>query len=159
MHKEMRRKDRLLTDEEARAILEKGEYGILATVNAEGEPYGVPISYVLMNDAIYIHCATQGEKLDNLARNPMVSFTVVGFTEPVGGQPGLSTYYESCIVFGKAREVTDVKEKIDSLKALTLKYLPEFMDVYEVEIKKEKITKVFAVPLDRVTGKAKKKTA
>ncbi|SBV90378.1 Pyridoxamine 5'-phosphate oxidase-related FMN-binding protein [uncultured delta proteobacterium] len=159
MHKEMRRKDRLLTDEESRAILEKGQYGILATVNAEGEPYGVPISYVLMNGAIYIHSAAQGEKLDNLARNPMVSFTVVGFAEPVGGQPGLSTYYESCIVFGKAREVTDVKEKIDSLKALTLKYLPEFMNVYEVEIKKEKITKVFAIPLDRVTGKSKKKPA
>lgn len=159
MHKEMRRKDRLLSDEEARAILEKGEYGILATVNAQGEPYGVPISYTVMNDAIYFHCAAQGEKLDNLAHNPAASFTVVGFAEPVGGQPGLSTYYESCIVFGKAREVTDVKEKIDSLKALTLKYLPEFMDVYEVEIKKEKITRVFAIPLDRVTGKSKKKPA
>jgi hypothetical protein len=40
---------------------------------------------------------------------------------------------------------------------LTVKYLPEFLDVYEVEIQKEKITRVFAVSMDRVTGKAKKK--
>lgn len=159
MHKEMRRKDRLLTDAEARAVLEKGAYGVLATVNVEGEPYGVPISYVLMNDAIYIHCALEGEKLDNIAQNPAVSFTVVGFAEPVGGQPGLSTYYESCIVFGAIRTVTDVHEKVAALKALTMKYLPTFMDAYEVEIQKEKITEVLAIPLTRMTGKAKKKTA
>ena len=157
MHKEMRRKDRLLTDEESRVILEKGEYGILATVTADNEPYGVPISYVLMDNAIYIHCAMDGEKIDNIAHNPIVSFTVVGFVEPVGGQPGLSTYYESCIVFGKVREVSNAKEKNDALMALTIKYLPEYKHLYDVEIKKVNTTKVFAIPLDRITGKSKKK--
>ena len=157
MHKDMRRKDRLLTDEESRVILEKGEYGVLATVTADNEPYGVPISYVLMNDVIYIHCARDGEKIDNIAHNPAVSFTVVGLAEPVGGQPGLSTYYESCIVFGKAREVTDPTEKSGALMALTMKYLPEYKHLYDVEIKKVNATAVFAIPLDRMTGKSKKK--
>ncbi|MCC8193517.1 MAG: pyridoxamine 5'-phosphate oxidase family protein [Deltaproteobacteria bacterium] len=157
MHKDMRRKDKLLSDAESRAILEKGEYGVLATVTPEGEPYGVPISYVLMDNALYIHCAMEGEKIDNIRANPAVSFTVVGFTEPVGGQPGLTTYFESCIVFGRAREVTDAREKADSLMALTMKYLPEYRALYDVEIKKEKITRVFAISLDKVTGKAKKK--
>ena len=158
MHKDMRRGDRRLTDEESRTILEKSEYGILATVTATGEPYGVPLSYILMGDAIYIHCAMDGEKVDNIIANPAVCFTVVGFAEPVGGQPGFSTYYESCIVFGNIREVTDATEKHDVLLALTMKYLPEYKDLFEVEIKKAGITRVFAIPLDRVSGKSKKKT-
>ena len=158
MHKEMRRKDRLLSNTEALAVLDKCKYGILSTVNAAGEPYGVPISYAVINGAVYIHSSTTGEKLDNLACNPTVCFTVVGDTEPTG-ETGFSTYYESCIVFGKAREITDVEEKTAALKAMAMRYLPEFMHNFEREIQKEKVTRVFAISLDRVTGKSKKKTA
>ena len=159
MHKDMRRKDKLLTDEESRVILEKGEYGTLSTVTADGEPYGVPISYVLMRDAIYIHSATTGEKVDNIAANPAVCFSVVSSAEPFGGQPGFSTYFESCIVFGTAREVTDDEGKREAFHAMAMKYLPDYMHLFEQEIKKINSTKVFAISLDKVSGKAKKKPA
>jgi nitroimidazol reductase NimA-like FMN-containing flavoprotein (pyridoxamine 5'-phosphate oxidase superfamily) len=52
---------------EARGILNKGEYGVLSTVSAEGQPYGTPLNYCLIDDSIYFHCATEGHKLKNLA--------------------------------------------------------------------------------------------
>lgn len=158
MQKEMRRKDRLLTEQEARAVLQKGNYGVLATVNTAREPYGVPLSYAVMNDAVYIHCAKTGEKIDNMAANPEVSFTVVGDIRAVF-DGGFTTNYESCIVFGKAREVTDPKEKRGAFLAMVMKYLPEHMDQFDHEMRKEPATLVFAISMDRVTGKSRRTIA
>lgn len=157
MRKEVRRRDRAITEDEARALLEKGEYGILATVGTDGQPYGTPLSYVVMNNAVYIHCATLGQKIDNMAANPAACFTVVGPTEPVY-EAGFTAYYSSCMVFGKARPVTDDKEKKDSLMLLARKYLPRHMDKAEEDISRSwKRTAVYAIDIDRITGKAKKK--
>lgn len=52
---ETRRKDRLLDDDECKRILRSGSYGVLSTINENGYPYGVPLSYVYFNDFIYIH--------------------------------------------------------------------------------------------------------
>ena len=157
MQRELRRKDRAITEEETRALLEQGEYGILATVDTDGQPYGTPLSYVVMNNAVYIHCATLGQKVDNMDANPAVCFTVVGPTEPVY-ETSFSTYYSSCMVFGKSRLVTDDKEKKDSLMLLAQKYLPEHMDKAEENISGSwKRTAVYAIDIDRIAGKAKKK--
>ena len=74
----MRRKDRALSRQEALDILNKGEYGILSTVSADGQPYGTPINFCLINDCIYFHCAKEGHKLDNISANSKVCFCVVG---------------------------------------------------------------------------------
>jgi len=37
--KELRRKDRAITEEEAVALLNKAEYGVLSTVTENGKPY------------------------------------------------------------------------------------------------------------------------
>jgi nitroimidazol reductase NimA-like FMN-containing flavoprotein (pyridoxamine 5'-phosphate oxidase superfamily) len=37
--KELRRKDRAITEDEAIALLNKGEYGVLSTVTENGKPY------------------------------------------------------------------------------------------------------------------------
>ena len=157
MHKEMRRKDRLLSEQDALAILDKGQFGTLATVTAENEPYAVPLSYVLWNGAVYIHCATTGEKVDNIAHNPSVCFSVVLEQEPTSAT-GYSVYYKSCTVFGKARLVTDEKEFRDSLWALTEKYFTGYMDIFDQELDKQiKRTAVYAIAIDRMTGKSKPK--
>ena len=45
MERKIRRTDRVLSESEAKGILEKGEFGILSTASLDGQPYGVPISY------------------------------------------------------------------------------------------------------------------
>jgi nitroimidazol reductase NimA-like FMN-containing flavoprotein (pyridoxamine 5'-phosphate oxidase superfamily) len=72
MIREMRRQDRLLSRPEAIAIMEKGDYGVLACSDCEYS-YAVPLSYVWDDGVIFFHSARQGHKLDNLRANGAVS--------------------------------------------------------------------------------------
>jgi len=153
----MRRKDRRISPEEARGLFEGGEYLFMATVGQDGRPYGVPMSYVVMNNAVYIHCASDGRKLDNLAACPWVCLNVVGSTQPVY-EGGFSTYYESAIIEGQARLVTNEEEKNSALLSLAQKYLPEHMGRAEKDIERSwQRTLVYAISIDCVSGKAKRK--
>jgi len=150
----MRKSDRAIPDSEARQILHQGEYGILSTVSAAGQPYGVPFSYSLSGDVIYIHGAVEGHMLENITANNRVSFCVVGKTEVLPAEFG--TRYESVIVFGKADEVTGA-EKQKGLLELVKKYSPEYIQAALQEIEKAgNDVKVFKITVEAITGKAKK---
>jgi nitroimidazol reductase NimA-like FMN-containing flavoprotein (pyridoxamine 5'-phosphate oxidase superfamily) len=53
----IRRADKLMPDERARELLERGYCGRLATVGADGYPYCVPLLYVVLDGAIWVHNA------------------------------------------------------------------------------------------------------
>ena len=157
MQDETRRKDKLITEEEARAVLEKAEYGFLGTASSENEPYVVPLSFIVKQNKIYFHCAKEGKKLNNIAGNPSVCFCVVGATEPIYDN-GFSTYYESCTVFGAAQEVMEESEKHEVLLDIARKYLPDHMDKAEDYITKFWTrTALYAIPITRITGKGRRK--
>ena len=150
---EMRRKDRAMPEADARRLLEGGEYGVLSTVGEDGLPYGVPVSYVLIGESIYFHCALQGRKLEHLNYNPAASFCVVWETCPVY-ENNFTTRYESVIAEGAARCVRDEGEKRRVLLALCEKYLPEHMDKAEGAIAASfAATAVYAVDIKSVSGK------
>lgn len=106
--------------EDARAILKTGVYGVLATVDEDGRPYGVPLSYVTEDHHIYFHGAESGHKLRNLVHDPRATFTVVAEAAP---EPAHYTMvYRSVIAFGEVRMVTESKEKRKALQKLCQKY-------------------------------------
>ncbi len=150
----MRRADRAITQEEAIALLNRGEYGILSTVSKNGEPYGLPLSYCVVDDSIYFHCAVDGKKLEHFKNNKSVSFCVVGNTEIL--QSKFSTKYESVILSGKIEESFDDEKQI-GLEGLVHKYSPEFIDkgiTYIASALEE--TKVFRIKITNLSGKARK---
>jgi uncharacterized protein len=151
----MRRADRAIPDSEAQQILQIGEYGVLSTVSAEGQPYGVPVGFAYTGEVIYFHCAIEGHKLDNLSSNKRVSFCVVGKTQVLPDK--FATNYESVIVFGKAYEVTD-DEKHAGLVELLKKYSPDFVDkgLRYIEGDGHK-ARVYKIVIESLTGKARKK--
>jgi len=150
----MRRKDRAVSDSEAKEILQKGEYGILSTVSPDGQPYGVPLNYSYTGDAIYFHCAVEGRKLKNIQTNNKVSFCVVGKTEVLPEK--FSTKYESVIVFGEASEVTG-DEKQKGLTELLKKYSFGSMKEGQEYIQRDgHKTRVYKISLESITGKARK---
>jgi cytidylate kinase len=154
----IRRKDRTLSHMESVALIERGEYGILALAEDAGGawPYAVPLSYALMDGAVYFHCATEGRKLTLLSHNPKVCFSVVGATEAVFAQ-GFTTNYESVMVFGRATPVTDEKERHKALYKLAEKYLPEHVDKAEEHIQRHSArTAVYKISLELLTGKRRK---
>jgi nitroimidazol reductase NimA-like FMN-containing flavoprotein (pyridoxamine 5'-phosphate oxidase superfamily) len=153
----MRRKDRELSAEEAGRILAKGEFGVLSTVGTDGQPYGIPLSYVYRDNAVYFHCASEGHKLQNLANNHSVSFCVVGRTNVLPAE--FVTNYESAVVFGPASEVQG-SEKHGALLALLEKYSPDFIENGKCYIEKNTArTKVVKIFIARLTGKARMETA
>lgn len=157
MQRKMLKQKRKISDEETLELLDSCQYGVLATVDAEGQPYGVPISYVIYDNSIYCHCAMAGHKLENMRNNDKVSFTVVGKTQPVFEDVDFSTYYESAIVFGKVTFIENKEEKIEPLRALCEKYLPEYMEHFQAALDAELLgTCVFKISMDNISGKAKR---
>ena len=150
----MRRSDRQLGEAEARDILERGAYGVLSTVGQDGAPYGVPLSYCVLEGAVYLHCAREGRKLDHLAREPRVSFCVVGATRVLPEEFG--TLYESCVVEGVAHEAIG-DEKQAALEGLLAKYSADHVDEglrYIDALRDE--TRVFRIDVASLSGKARR---
>ena len=97
----MRRFRQQLSQEECRAILERGTSGVLAVAGDEGWPYAVPLSYVYREGKLIFHCATAGHKLDGLRRDGRASFCVIDQDQVVPQE--YTTYYRSVIAFGCVR--------------------------------------------------------
>ena len=150
----MRRKERQISRVDALAVLREAEYGVLSLASPEGEPYGIPLNFCLVDGAIYFHSATEGRKLDMLAHNSRVSFCAVGNTEVLPEQFGIR--YESAIVTGTAREVSG-SEKLNALEGLVRKYSRDHIDKGMEYISANAArTRVFTVVIEHITGKARR---
>lgn len=155
MNRPMRRKDRQLSPDAAMRILQDCPWGVLSTVGEDGLPYGVPVNYVMLDGAIYVHCAKAGRKLDNIRHCPHVSFVAISAAETLPAD--FATAYMSAIVSGAAHEV-DGDEKLHALQAFIEKFSPE----YSVEgaayiARAADATAVLRIDIEEVTGKARKK--
>ena len=126
----MRRRHSEITEKrEMIRILASTNVGRLATVDAQGYPYITPVNFVFQQGSVYFHCAPEGEKLDNLARDPRVCFEVdvplayleVGFN-PQRNPCGTHQLYHSVVIRGKARLVTDGDLKTAVLNGLVAKH-------------------------------------
>ena len=149
--RELRRKDRKIHLEEAISLLAQCQYGILSTVDNEGQPYGVPLNYIYKDNCIYFHCAHHGHKIDNIEDNPRVAFCVVGNTKIVPDK--FATEYESAIVFGIASEVHGT-ERYNALIGLLEKYSPKFIKEGKHYIEQyDKATKVMRIEIEHISGK------
>jgi len=152
--KELRRKDRAITKDEAIALLNRAEYGVLSTVTENGKPYGVPLNFCMIDRCIYFHCAVEGQKIDNIKKNKSVSFCAVGNTEILPEKFGM--IYESVIVSGEVEEVFDMNKQI-AMEGMLHKYSPDYFDkgIKYIEGLKEK-TRVFKITINTLTGKARR---
>lgn len=157
MKYKMRRQDREIGEEEALELLGKGEYGILATVDAEGNPYGVPLSYAFEEGKIFFHGTIDGgRKTDNILANDRVCFTVVGETCVLPEK--FSTAYHSVIAEGTIRLLADDAEKKTGLMALVRKYSSAFAEKGSKYIDGSlKETAVYELTVESVSGKARRK--
>lgn len=123
---DVRRRDRLMPEEQALRLLREGEYGYLSMADAGGEPYGLPISYVwdeAAGNVVYLHCAPEGRKLRVLAERPDVSFCVVGRTQVIPQR--FTTAYESLVARARATVVADDDERWHAVQLILQKYSPQ----------------------------------
>jgi len=143
-----------ITDrEEMESLLQSALVGCLATVGPDGSPYITPLHFVFYQGKIYFHCAVKGRK-DNVRANPRVCFEVHELTEIVQNQRAcdFSTHYRSVLVFGRARSLSDVDEKVAVLTALAEKYAGG-QAVEPPPLKEAKGTEVIEIIIEEMTGK------
>ncbi len=114
-----------LTEEERAQLLKTAADGVLATVNADGSPYGVPVQFVWMDGRIYIHGRAAGQKYENVQRDGRCTFTVyrnLGLLMTGETACRTTTKFESVIVTGKAGPVTDETLRQRVVRAISDKY-------------------------------------
>ncbi len=123
----MRRSDRELSRAEAEQILLDGEYGVLSTVSADGQPYGVPMNYAYKDGCIFLHCSSAGGlKTQNLEKNPRACFTVVSATELLPDK--FATRYLSAVCFGTVEILKARDDKREGIECILRKYSPDFVE-------------------------------
>jgi hypothetical protein len=151
MFRNMRRKNRQLSEEECIEILVNEPRGVLALLGDYDYPYTVPMSHVYVNGKIYFHGAQTGHKHDAIRRNEKVSYCVIDR----GVRAADSWWYtfRSVIVFGKIRIVTDRDEKIDRLTHLGDKFFPTHEETVDEISRLLERTEVFEISIDHMSGK------
>jgi nitroimidazol reductase NimA-like FMN-containing flavoprotein (pyridoxamine 5'-phosphate oxidase superfamily)/GNAT superfamily N-acetyltransferase len=151
----LRRKDRIMDEEAARQLLEKGEYGFLAMKAVNGYGYGIPVSYVAKGENIYFHGAPDGFKIENIKNDNRVSFCVVGKTRIIPEE--FTTVYESVLVFGRISYDLPEKERYGALDLLVKKYSPDYVDISKSYITKSfHRTSIFRLETEHISGKCKR---
>ena len=141
-------------------VLDKAPYVTVSFTRPDGNPYGVPLSLARIDDkTFYFHCALEGDKLDCIAANPRVALSAVTRCTPtVGPKDGSFTLqYKSAMAVGKAEIVTDRVEKIEALRAICQRFLPNHMDAFDDAIKRsiERTAVVKIILTEPPTGKRK----
>jgi hypothetical protein len=146
-----------MSDDQAHRMLQRAFCGRLATVSADGSPYCVPLLYVWMDGALWVHnTVDRGHLRANVDHEARVCFEV--------DEPGevfnygrfecdSSVAYRSVIVFGTLRVVGDVAAKQKFFEALMDKYgAPDRGRPRGFFPRIDQVT-VYAMTIERMTGK------
>lgn len=121
MDREMRRKDRLVTDRSwMEQVLRDACILQLGMVDPDGKPYVVPLGFAYRDGAIYVHGAAQGKKNEILAHNPAVCFQVFVDAEVERHERGddYDMKYRSVTGYGTLCGITEREEKNEALAIL-----------------------------------------
>ncbi len=102
--------------------------GRLGTVGQDGWPVVKPLNFACTEGRIYFHCAREGEKLDDIRRDPRVCFEVdlpIAYVKGSPENPCRAEYLDRCVmVRGRAAIVESRAERLLALDALMAKYQP-----------------------------------
>ena len=80
----------------------------------------MPLSYVLVGDKIFFHCAKEGHKIDAVRNYEKASFCVIDQDKIVSEE--YTTYFRSVIAFGRVHILENEEEKMHAIRILAGKY-------------------------------------
>ena len=113
-------------------FLNEEHVGRISSIDKNGFPQIIPMNFVFLNDAIYMHSHVKGEKLENISRNSKVGFEadrelefLPSYFEDPHNASLADTLYISVVIKGIGSFVADREEKTLALNGLMEKYQPE----------------------------------
>ena len=114
--------------EKIKEFLNDEHVGRISSIDVSGFPQIIPMNFVFLNDAIYMHSHVKGEKLDNISNN----------------DKGIASF------------VTDKEEKTLALNGLMEKYQPEgFYDPLKSDMRVLDAVSVIKINPQTLHGKYK----
>lgn len=149
----MRRTDREKDSNFALEVIDCSSYATMATINADGSPYCIGISVARSENFLYFHCAKEGQKVENLRRNPKVCLFFTRNVNPTK----FTCEYDSAVVTGLAHEVTAFEEKVFAMKLICQHFTPDYIDNFDrsMSASREKIM-IWQIKIDSMSGKQNK---
>ena len=150
-------KENQLKMEQVEALLDREHVGHFATINEDGHPYVAPMHYVYMDGKIYMHGLSEGQKMENIKKNPLVGFEVqdcgeMKISKTAKTACNVNTEYESVIITGSAKVTEDFETKKKVLWAIVKKYVPE-MEKFPMPDGRIDGTAVMEIEIECMTGK------
>lgn len=130
----MRKASRMKDPAWALEVFDKAPYVTVSMTRPDSTPYGLPLSLVRKDErTFYFHCADEGEKIDCLKANPVVSLSAVSRCIPKFEEEkeNFTEYFHSAVAIGKAERVTDNEEKTEALRLLCERFLPKYMNHFD----------------------------
>lgn len=121
-------------------------------------PCVIPIAYARLGDQLYVHGAAVGRLMQTVGAALDICVTVTHLDGLVLARSSFShsMNYRSVVVFGRARVVTDAREKLEALRALTEHIAPgRWTDARRPNREELNETWVLAVPLEEVSAKVR----
>ncbi|MDR1795219.1 MAG: pyridoxamine 5'-phosphate oxidase family protein [Erysipelotrichaceae bacterium] len=157
----MRRKEYEKDLEFGLEILKRSGHMALATFGRDGYPYVIFVSPVYYQDKIYFHCAMEGEKIDNLRKNPKVCLSC--YIDEVLKPEFITLHFDSLVIRGTAREIIDEKRKDEILLVLCEKWFPDHLEAAKKtiagegkQVKPAGFTGIWEITIDALSCKSKR---
>jgi len=116
-------------------------------------PYVLPFNYGYFENHIYIHCATEGKKINLLRSNPDVCFEIEYENGLVKSTKACSwsTIYRSVVGYGRVEIVTDTEQKRKGLEIIMAQHGGK--GYTEFEAKQVDAVHILKLRIDTLTAK------
>lgn len=155
MFRKMRRKDLEIRNPlEIEDIINSAQV-VHIGLSGEEYPYVVPMTYGYEKQKLYLHCASQGHRIDLIRRDPRVCFQLecdVVFHPDDSKSSGLTLTYRSVTGFGIARILEELDEKRDAIRILASHYCEKGTTVHRSEQALRNVT-MLEISIQHMTGK------
>ncbi len=123
-----------------------------------GQPFVIPTCYGRKNDEIFFHGAKTSRMLGHIKTGSEICITITLLDGIVLARSAFhhSINYRSVVLFGKANELTNPKEKIKALKIITEHIISgRWNDVRKPNEKELNATSVFSLKIDEASAKVR----
>ena len=134
---------RTLSEIQSRRLLQHSTVGRLGCV-VDGEPYVVPINFVIEGDCIYSH-SLPGQKIEALRKNPRSCLQVDTISGPL--------HWSSVIAYGDFEEITDGVRRHEVIAKILARYpmLTPVESTIATDGSPNQVI-VFQINIDKLTG-------
>ena len=140
------------------AIVDEALICHVGFVDDDGSPVVIPTIHARARDVLYLHGSAASKMLRSVKRGGQVCITITLIDGIVLARSLFhhSMNYRSVVIFGAAREVTDLEEKQLAFRAVTDHIVVgRWDDARQPTDKENRATTIVAIPLDEASAKVR----